>query len=45
MKTEFIEILETKLEDFVGEILNDKQAWRVPLPPFLRRGVETYNAA
>ena len=25
MKTEFIEILENKLEDFVGEILNDKQ--------------------
>lgn len=25
MKTEFIEILKTKLEDFVGEILNDKQ--------------------
>lgn len=25
MKTEFIEILENKLEDFVGEVLNDKQ--------------------
>lgn len=25
MKTQFIEILENKLEDFVGEILNDKQ--------------------
>lgn len=25
MKTEFIEILKNKLEDFVGEILNDKQ--------------------
>lgn len=25
MRTEFIELLQNKLEDFVGEILNDKQ--------------------
>lgn len=25
MKTTFIEILKSKLEDFVGEVLNDKQ--------------------
>ena len=25
MKTEFVELLQNKLEDFVGEILNDKQ--------------------
>jgi hypothetical protein len=25
MRTEFVELLQDKLEDFVGEILNDKQ--------------------
>lgn len=25
MRTEFVELLQNKLEDFVGEILNDKQ--------------------